>query len=216
MVWKWWLWSTCREPVAFRSVQGIKDVCICYFLSLSFLSLCLCLCLCLCLSLSYPSLCVISVSLCVSLPWYNRTGWLGVKHQFTYSLCLSVSLSLFLSLCLHLSVCLGLSVCLFLFLSHFLSPSPSIFLYSTPSLSLNDNFVSSFSFFLISLLSVLRHVCLSSHFFLSLVFIPFVFPFSMLNSFYVACLYSLFYANSVSSPYVNIKLFSMQVYSKHS
>ena len=23
---------------------------------------------------------------CVS-PWYNRTGWLGVKHQLTYSLC---------------------------------------------------------------------------------------------------------------------------------
>ena len=25
---------------------------------------------------------------CLSSPWYNRTGWLGVKHQLTYLLCL--------------------------------------------------------------------------------------------------------------------------------
>ena len=39
---------------------------------------------------------------CTSLdpPWYNRTGWLGVKHQFTY-----VSWSVFLSF--PLKVCVG-------------------------------------------------------------------------------------------------------------
>jgi len=31
--------------------------------------------------------CLSFVSLHVGSPWYNRTGWLGVKHQLTYSPC---------------------------------------------------------------------------------------------------------------------------------
>ena len=65
-------------------------------------------------------------------PWYNRTGWLGVKKQFTclslalaLCLCLCVSVSLYFSVCLCLSACLSLSlsVCLPVCLSLSLSLS---------------------------------------------------------------------------------------------
>ena len=36
----------------------------------------------------------VCLSVCLSSLWYNRTGWLGVKHQVSYSLSLSLSLSL--------------------------------------------------------------------------------------------------------------------------
>ena len=58
--------------------------------------------LCLCLSLS------LSHCLCL-LPWYNHNGWLGVKHQVTYSLFLSLSLSVSVSLCLSVSISLCVS-----------------------------------------------------------------------------------------------------------
>ena len=32
---------------------------------------------------------VVCLSVCLSSTWYNRTGWLGVKHQVSYSLSLS-------------------------------------------------------------------------------------------------------------------------------
>ena len=83
------------------------------------------LCLCLCLSLS------VCLSVCLSLvtfppslsPWYNRTGWLGVKHQLTLSLSFSLSLSLFVSVSVPLSLSLSLSLCLSVCLSVCLSLS---------------------------------------------------------------------------------------------
>ena len=65
---------------------------------------------------------ILSVCLSVWSPWYNCTGWLGVKHQLTYclsvrpsarpSVCLSVCLSLFLSLYLlkiQIRICLTIA-----------------------------------------------------------------------------------------------------------
>ena len=43
-------------------------------------SMCVCVCVCVCVTASLQA-CV-----CV-LPWYNCTGWLGVKHQVTYLSC---------------------------------------------------------------------------------------------------------------------------------
>ena len=45
-----------------------------------------------------------SFILSLSSPWYNRTGWLGVKHQLTYSL----------SRCLSIFYCLGEFFCYFI------------------------------------------------------------------------------------------------------
>ena len=46
---------------------------------------------------------VSAVFLCLTLfsPWYNCNGWLGVKHQVTYSLILPLCLSLSLPLSLN-------------------------------------------------------------------------------------------------------------------
>ena len=46
----------------------------------------------------YLSVCL---SICLSSPWYNRTGWLGVKHQLTYllTICLPACLAIYMSVC---------------------------------------------------------------------------------------------------------------------
>ena len=77
--------------------------------------------LCLCLNYHPLLLCLFSFSFPHS-PGYNRIGWLGVKHQVTYSLTFS------LCLCLSLSVCLSLlCVCLCVF-----SPPPHPFPLASP------------------------------------------------------------------------------------
>ena len=54
---------------------------------------------------------VSAVFLCLTLfsPWYNCSGWLGVKHQVTYSLILTLSVCLSLPLSLSLSLSLSLN-----------------------------------------------------------------------------------------------------------
>ena len=45
---------------------------------------CMSACVCMCVH-AYMHAC-----LCVYSPWYNRTGWLGIKHQLTYLLIVCV------------------------------------------------------------------------------------------------------------------------------
>ena len=46
------------------------------------------LCGCECVNCYVPISCSLVLGVCCHLrwsPWYNRSGWLGVKHQFTYT-----------------------------------------------------------------------------------------------------------------------------------
>ena len=106
------LLSWCDCLVRFSFVCCFCLLFVCWYLS--------CLSVCFAVCMSYLSVCVhnlvlyfavciwaygqntinhlkseVSLSLSLSLslsPWYNRTGWLGVKHQLTYLLTLSLSL----------------------------------------------------------------------------------------------------------------------------
>ena len=61
----------------------------------------------------------VCVSLCPSMPWDNHNGWLGINHQITYLLTVSVySSSGGVRKCTQWPVCVCLSVCLLLFRGH--------------------------------------------------------------------------------------------------
>ena len=73
-------------------------------------------------------------------PWYNRIGWLGVKHQLTYLPTFSIFLSHNITLLLFFYCCLISSSC-YIMLHHFLPllrpffPSHHVTLFPTSSSS---------------------------------------------------------------------------------
>ena len=75
-----WRWTsdTPQDPVQLRPCRSLCYHSLCLLLTVSlFISLSLTVCL--------------FVSLSVFLPWHNCTGWLGIKLQVTYLLCVFVS-----------------------------------------------------------------------------------------------------------------------------
>ena len=70
----------CASSICASSMCALL-ICVLSMRTLSMCALSMCV-----LSMCALSMCALSMCTLLIPPWYNRTGWLGVKHQLTYLL----------------------------------------------------------------------------------------------------------------------------------